>query len=89
MAATAVHVSISNDVAGDNVWFSNINATTNSFLLKSGTYGVTCKASIYGTVTLQVLGPDGTTWLPALTAFAADGFASVALSPGLYRVALA
>jgi hypothetical protein len=93
MAATAVYVSITrvpaDAVPGDNVSFSNINATTNSFLLKSGTYGVTCKASTYGTVTLQVLAGDQATWLPALTAFAADGFASANLPPGLYRIALA
>jgi hypothetical protein len=93
MAATAAYVSISkvpgDAVPGDCVTFSNTNATTNSFLLKGGTYGVTCKASTCGTVTLQVLAGDQASWLNALTAFAADGFASVAPPPGLYRIALA
>ena len=93
MAATNVYVNVgkvpSDAVPGDNVSFNAINATTNSFLLRGGTYGVTCKASTYGTVTLQVLAGDQASWLPALTSFAADGFASVALPPGLYRVALA
>jgi hypothetical protein len=40
-------------------------------------------------VTLQTLAADATTWLTALTAFAADGFAVVDLPPGQYRVAVA
>jgi hypothetical protein len=92
MAATAAYVSISkvpsDAVPGDCVTFSNISATTNSFLLKGGTYGVTCKASTYGTVAVQVLAGDQASWLAAITAFAADGFASANLPPGLYRVAL-
>jgi hypothetical protein len=54
-----------------------------------GKYGVTCKASTYGTVTLQILAADGTTYLPAMTAFAADGYASADLPEGQYKVALA
>jgi hypothetical protein len=36
---------------------------------------------------LQLLGPDGSTWLNAGSAITANGFAS-ALVPGIYRVAI-
>jgi hypothetical protein len=93
MAATAAYVSIARippgSVPTDGKTFSNISTTTAAFGLGGGKYGVTCKASTYGTVTLQVLAADATTWLTALTAFAADGFALVDLPPGQYRLALA
>jgi hypothetical protein len=37
---------------------------------------------------LQLLGPDGSTWLNAGSAITANGFASLALVPGIYRVAI-
>jgi hypothetical protein len=93
MAATAVYTNIarvsSDAVPSDVQTFTNINATTSAFPLRGGKYGVTCKASTYGTVTLQVLAVDQATWLTALTAFAADGFASVDLPPGQFRIAVA
>jgi hypothetical protein len=42
-----------------------------------------------GTVTLQKLAGDGSTWLTALTAFSADGYGTAFLPEGDYRVALA
>jgi hypothetical protein len=93
MAATAAYVNISHipvaGAAGDAQGFSNINATTAAFHLLGGKYGVTVKASTYGTVTLQILAADGSTYLPAMTAFAADGYASADLPEGQYKVALA
>jgi hypothetical protein len=93
MAATAVYANITRippgSVPTDGKIFSNIGATTAAFGLGGGKYGVTCKASTYGTVTLQTLAADATTWLTALTAFAANGFASVDLPPGQFRVAIA
>jgi hypothetical protein len=93
MAASACYVNIariaSPGFVGDAQGFSNIGATTAAFHLQGGKYGVTVKASTYGTVTLQVLANDGTTYLAAMTAFAADGYASADLPEGTYKVALA
>jgi hypothetical protein len=50
---------------------------------------MSCVASTYGTVTLQTLAADGSTWLTAMTAFAANGYESADLPSGTYRVALA
>jgi hypothetical protein len=93
MAATACYVNISHipavGGAGDSQSFSNINATTAAFTLAGGLYGVTVKASTYGTVILQVLAADNTTYLAVMSAFLADGYASANLPTGTYKVALA
>lgn len=93
MAATAVYAIVSRvpngGYQGDAVVFSNIAATTASFKLAGGRYAISVKASTYGTVTLQLLGADGTTWVTAATAIAADGFAIVELPEGTYRILIA
>lgn len=90
MAATAVYASVQKtDGTGRKTSFSNIAATTAAFQLGGGKYGVRCKASTYGTVTLQVLLDDGTTYVTAATAFSADGFSVVDLPAGTYRFAVA
>jgi hypothetical protein len=93
LAATAAYVAITriakSGVATDNKTFANISATSASFPLLGGTYGMSCVASTYGTVTLQTLAADGSTWLTAMTAFAANGYESADLPSGTYRVALA
>jgi hypothetical protein len=94
MAATAVYASIARvpgagGTDNDGVLFSNIAATTAAFQLRGGKYGAAVIASTYGTVTLTVLGPDGTTYLTALTAFAANGYATVDLPQGQYKIAIA
>jgi hypothetical protein len=93
MAATAVYVNIVRvpdaAVPGDSQSFTNIAATTSAFPLKGGTYTVDVIGSTFGTVTLQRLGPDASTYLTALTAFAANGSANVTLPPGQYKVAIA
>lgn len=95
MAATAVYARIAEIPTGSKsqndavAGYTNISATTGAFTLTGGgLYGVTVKASTYGTVTLQILGPDDTTWLTALTAFSADGYATVYLPPGQFRFAV-
>jgi hypothetical protein len=57
--------------------------------LLGGTYGMTCLASTYGTVTLQMLAADWATWLTAMAAFATNGYESADLPAGTYRAALA
>ena len=93
MAATAVYANIVRvPDAGrvdENVKFFNINATTAAFNLDGGKYCIDVIASTFGTVTLQRLGPDGSTYLTALNAFSANGTANADLPPGQYKVALA
>lgn len=72
--------------------FQAASANTAAFTLMGGVYSVAVIATwnSTGTVTLQQLGPDGTTWMTALTAISADGIAApVALPPGQYRLAIA
>ena len=70
--------------------FSNISASTAAFALRGGAYGVTAKATWGGgSVTLQKLSPDATTYVTVLTAFSADGYASVNLPAGTYRFTIA
>ena len=92
MAATAAYLSILSIPSPGSVseakTFINVGSTTAAFSLLGGLYGVTFKASTYGTVTLQRLADDATTWVTALTAFSADGYASINLPPGSYRFAL-
>lgn len=42
-----------------------------------------------GSVTLQFLGPDGSTWLTGATALTANGFVLFELPPCRYRIAIA
>lgn len=70
--------------------FSNISATTAAFTLRGGAYGMTVSATFNGgTVTLQRLAADGTTYVTALTAFSAAGYQSVNLPSGTYKIAVA
>ncbi len=69
--------------------FSSISSTTAAFQLEAGNYGVTVKGTGYGTVTLQKLAGDASTYVTCLTAFAADGYATVLLPSGTYKVAIA
>ena len=94
MAATNVYFSIDRvpngaQAAADHVAFSNIQATTSPFTLDGGRYALELIGSTLGTVTLQRLGPDGSTYLTAATAFTGNGTALVDLPPSTYRVALA
>ena len=82
MAATAVYARLAyiptagTPQAETPPAFSNISATTSAFTITNGgLFGVTVKASNYGSVTLQIMGPDDTTWLTSdIAAFSADGF---------------
>jgi hypothetical protein len=94
MAATAVYVNIVRvpdaAVPGDSQSFSNIAATTSAFQLKGGTYTIDVVATFGGgSVTLQRLGPDASTYLTAAAAFSANGTANATLPQGTYKVAIA
>ncbi len=73
---------------GDGITFANISATPASFSLGGGVYVIDAIAAWGGgSVTLQRLGPDGGTYLTAVTALTADGVsAATALPPGTYRL---
>ena len=69
--------------------FSNISATTAAFGLKGGLYAVTAKGTWGGgNITLQRLAFDATTYVTCLTAITADGYATVSLPAGTYKVAV-
>lgn len=70
--------------------FSNISATTAAFTLRGGQYGIDVIATGAGTVTLEKLSGNGSTYVTALTAFSTTaGYATVNLPSGTYRIAIA
>jgi hypothetical protein len=60
-----------------------------TFKLKGGKYALTLVASAYGTVTLQILAQDASTWLNVSSALAANGYSTFDLAAGDYRISLA
>src|SRR5438552_3214314 len=58
------------------------------FKLRGGRYGVAVHATFAGNVDLKVLAQDGSTWLKTITTLTADGYVTVDLIPGTYRVEL-
>ena len=74
--------------AVDEVSFSNISANTAAFTLKGGYYLVAAVATFGGgSVELQVLGPDQSTYLSAPTALKLTAAGTIAgyRPPGQYR----
>jgi hypothetical protein len=70
--------------------FTNIAATPASFSLRGGLYAVTAKGTWGGgSATLQRLAPDNATYVTVMAAFTVDGFATVNLVPGTYRLLIA
>jgi hypothetical protein len=74
----------------ESVVFKNVSSTQGPFNLRGGSYGVSAIATWGGgSVTLQRLADDGATYLTCLTAFSANGYASVNLPAGTYQLAIA
>lgn len=73
----------------DGTSFLNIRMTPATFTLDGGTYGVVIVASTWGTATLQILAPNGITFLPVLAAMSANGTAVVQVPAGVYQLTLA
>lgn len=69
-------------------WFPVITVTPNDFLLDAGWYGITVQATVWGTATFQRLMPDGS-YLTIVAAFAANGYTTLQLPAGQYRMLLA
>lgn len=77
-------------VQSDGAGFKNISANTASFTLVGGKYAVSGNATGTGTIGLQRLSLDGTTWVPVFAAWTTTAnFAVVDLPPGTYRWAVA
>jgi hypothetical protein len=76
--------------AGDGYLYHTATATDSStFALNGGSYAVDVLATWGGgSVTLERLGPDGSTYLTAATAFTANGSSTVSLPPGTYKFAV-
>lgn len=71
----------------ETVVFSNISATTAGFTLRGGNYGLTCSATFGGgSITLQRLASDASTYVTVITALSASGYASANLPSGTYRL---
>jgi hypothetical protein len=71
------------------ITFSGIASTTAAFTLRGGKYAFTVTATFGGgTVKLQTLAGDGSTWLDISSQTAAASVA-VDLAPGQYRIAIA
>ncbi len=77
--------------ATEAVVFSNIGATTAQFALRGGRYSFMSKSTGTGTIDLQILLPDGSTWQAVATQVTAtSGYqGGIDLPPGQYRVAIA
>lgn len=70
--------------------FSNISATPTAFTLRGGFYAVTVRATWGGgSVTLQRLAADATTYVTVVAAFTANSFVTVSLPRGTYRLLVA
>jgi hypothetical protein len=63
---------------------SNISATTAPFSLVCGQYGIDVMGSSFGTVTLQKLAGDGSTYITVST-YSANTFETQNLPAGTYR----
>lgn len=71
------------------------SASPGPFALKGGRYLIGCIGSNFGTVALQAPLPDGSTFATvpdiaaAAVSFAANGWKTVDLSPGQYKITIA
>ncbi len=94
MAVSAVYVDIHRvNIGGgqseDGITFLNISSTTAAFDLKGGLYEVKAMGTSFGSLTLQALAANESTYLTQATAITANGTALVYCAPGAYRWALA
>ena len=89
--AAIVRINYGGGQSEDSHIETNIGSTTAVFNLKGGRYGITVMGTSFGSVTLQVMAADGSTFLTAATAIVANTGTVVAvdLIPGTYKWALA
>lgn len=70
-------------------YWNATDATPDDFYLDAGKYGITVRATVWGTATLQRIFPGGAILVTVIAAFAADGYAVLELPAGKYRLTLA
>lgn len=71
----------------ENFKFVNVSTTQGPFTLRGGNYGLTCHATFGGgSVALQRLSTDGSTYVTVLTALTADGYGNANLPSGTYQL---
>jgi len=70
--------------------WKNISATPTAFKLPAGLYELTVHTETWGggSVTLQRLAADGSTFATAFTAFSADGSATAYVPSGTYQLTI-
>lgn len=74
----------------ENVAFTNKSATPASFTLRGGNYGIEVVATWGGgSVTLNRLAADGSTYVSTGISFTANGYQNVNLPSGTYQLAIA
>jgi hypothetical protein len=97
MAATALYATVGRirePGALDTGYHVENGDGSAAFQIKGGTYLVEVVASTFGTVALQKLGPDGSTYIPTKNdagtaiSFTANGTLVAQLSAGTYTFAL-
>lgn len=81
-------MAINNTPRSYQAW-SAIGATPNDFNLDAGLYGLTVSAGVWGSGTLQKLNPDGVTYAAVAPASVANGYSTLQLPAGQYRMLLA
>lgn len=69
---------------GDSHFESNISATTQPFTLVAAQYGIDVIGTSFGTVTLQKLAGDGSTYVTVST-YSANTYETQNLPAGTYR----
>lgn len=75
--------------AQEAVRFENIAATTSAFVLNGGKYTFAVAATFGGgSVGIETLGPNGSSWLSVGTPPVAAGVTTYDLPPGQYRVVI-
>ena len=73
--------------AADGKSFTGISATTAAFALKGGKYQLAVVNIGAGTVAVDQLGPDNSTWIAGvIAAITGSGAATADLPPGQYRI---
>jgi hypothetical protein len=72
-----------------DIKYSNVASTQGPFTLRGGCYGMTVIGTGFGTVTLNKLAADGSTYVSTGISFAANGYQSGNLPSGTYQIAIA
>lgn len=74
----------------DGFTFTDASADVGPYYVLGGRYAFAASATWGGgSATIQVLMPDGTTYVSIAVALTADGSQLVDLAPGMYKIAIA